>query len=218
MVTFRREDHERVAKGEITVTFRLWKSAKVKARKTYRTGLGTIEIEDVQVIPAALISKRDVPLTGCADIAAIRALAGEHTHTPVRPDTLLYRVQFRFLGDVAPSSAPTPATDLDALATRLAKMDWLSSRGPWTLDVLRRIEGGPRIAARILAVETGWPTLEFKTHVRRLKALGLTVSHEVGYELSELGRRYLASIDRAANQRRRAASERSRRTPARSRP
>jgi hypothetical protein len=200
VVTFRREDRERVAKGEITVTFRLWKSAKVKAGKTYRTGLGTIEIQNVEVMPAALISKRDVPLTGCADIAAIRALAGEHTHTPVRPDTLLYRVQFRFLGDVAPSSAPVAVADLDALAKRLVKMDRLSSRGPWTLAVLRLIERGPHVPARILAPEMGWQTLDFKAHVRRLKALGLTVSHEVGYELSELGRHFLASRADDGNQ------------------
>ena len=217
MVTFRREDRERVAKGEITVTFRLWKSAKVKAGKSYRTGLGTIEIEDVQVIPAALISKRDVPLTGCADIAAIRALAGEHTHTPVRPDTLLYRVQFRFLGDVAPSSAPAPVANLDALATRLAKMDRLSSRGPWTLAVLRLIEDGPHVPARILAAEMQWETLDFKAHVRRLKTLGLTISHEVGYEVSDLGRRYLASIAGGVTPRRRSAVARSRSTPRRSR-
>jgi hypothetical protein len=30
--------------------------------------------------------------------------------------------------------------------------------------------------------------------VRRLKSLGLTTSHEVGYEISDLGRRYLESI------------------------
>ncbi len=194
MVTFRREDRERVATGEITVTFRLWKSAKVKAGKRYRTGLGTIEVEDVQVMAAALISKRDVPLTGCRDIGAIRDLAGEHMQTPVGPETLLYRGQFRFLGDVAPSSAPPIVADLDALTRRLAKMDRLSSRGPWTLAVLRLIEGGPRIPARILAAEMGWETPDFKAHVRRLKILGLTLSHEIGYELSELGRRYMASV------------------------
>lgn len=198
MVTFRREDRDRVAKGDITVTFRLWKSAKVKAGKAYRTGLGTIEIEHVEVIPAALISKRDVPLTGCAD-------------------TLLYRVQFRFLGDVAPRSAPAPLVDLDALATRLAKMDRLSSRRPWTLAVLRLIEDGPHVPARVLAAEIGWQTLDFKAHVRRLKTLGLTISHEVGYEVSDLGRRYLASIAGAVSPRRRSAAARSRSTPRRSR-
>lgn len=217
MVTFRREDRARVANGEITVTFRLWKTAKVKAGKLYRTGLGTIEVEDVALIPAALISRRDVPLTGCRDIPAIRVLAGSHTHTPVGPDTLLYRVQFRFLGDVAPSSHLAAGVDLDALTQHLAKMDRVSSRGLWTLAVLRLIEDGPHVPARILAADLGWETLDFKAHVRRLKRLGLTISHEIGYELSPLGRRYLASIRSEISQPRRAGAVRSPRMPRRSR-
>ncbi len=99
MVSFRREDRDRVASGEITVTFRLWTTAKAKAGKTYQTGFGAIEVTDVQVIPAALVSDDDVAPSGCTDIAAIWALAGDHTKTVVGPDTLLYRVQFCFIGN-----------------------------------------------------------------------------------------------------------------------
>jgi hypothetical protein len=208
VVAFRREDRARVASGEITVTFRLWKTAKVRAGKRYRTGPGTIEIEDVQVMPAGLISKRDVPLTGCHDVEAIRELAGE---PPVGPETLLYRVQFRFLGDVAPSAARPPIASIEALGERLAKMDRLSRRGPWTLAVLRAIDAGPRVPARMLAAQLGWETLDFKSHVRRLKALGLTISHDVGYEFSEVGRRYLRSA-RRVSRRPRSGGERSPRT------
>src|SRR4029079_19539774 len=101
MVAFRLEDRDRVVRGEITVTFRLWRTSKVKAGKTYRTHVGLLEIEDVEVMPAALIRKRDVPLTGCPSIQAIRELAGEHTQTHVGPETLLHRVQFRCVGDLA---------------------------------------------------------------------------------------------------------------------
>ena len=130
MVTFRREDRARVATGEITVTFRLWQSAKVKAGKSYRTGIGTLEVEDVQVLPAGMISKRDVPRSGCRDVRSIWELAGEHTGSVVGPDTLLYRVQFRFLGDVAASSGPAASLDLNGLAKRLAGMDARPKLGP----------------------------------------------------------------------------------------
>jgi hypothetical protein len=98
MLMFRAEDRERVARGEITVSFRLWKSAHVKAGKRYETGFGTVEVDDVQVLPAAMISQEDVGPSGCPDIAAICALAGDHTGTVVGPETLVYRVQVRFLG------------------------------------------------------------------------------------------------------------------------
>jgi len=94
---FREQDRGRVARGEITVTYRLWKRAKVKAGKRYETGFGQVDVEDVQVIPAALIPPSDVAPSGCADIAAIRALAGEHTGTSVSDDTLLTRVQFTYV-------------------------------------------------------------------------------------------------------------------------
>jgi hypothetical protein len=191
MLLFRREDRERVASGEITVTFRLWKSAHVKAGKAYETGFGAVLVEDVRVLPAALVAEEDVPLTGCASIEQVWRLAGEHTGAPVGLDTLLHRVQFRFLGRVPPAAASQRELDRETLRVRLARLDAAHARGPWTLAVLRLIESAPRVPARLLAAELGWETPEFKAHVRKLKALGLTLSHETGYELSDAGRRYL---------------------------
>ena len=193
MLMFRREDRERVARGEITVTFRLWKSAHVRAGRTYESGFGRIEVEDVLVIPAAMISQDDVAPSGCADIAAIIELAGEHTKVRVEPDSLLYRVQFRYLGDSAMPAEPPPAPDMERVAERLERMDRLSSGGPWTLATLRLIERRPHVVARLLAAELGYEKLEFKANVRKLKALCLTISHEVGYALSDTGRAYLES-------------------------
>jgi hypothetical protein len=47
------------------------------------------------------------------------------------------------------------------------------------------------VVARRLAAKLDWDTPDFKAHVRKLKALGLTISCEVGYELSESGQSYL---------------------------
>lgn len=195
MVSFRYQDRGRVVAGEITVTFRLWKSGKVKAGKAYSTSIGTLQVESVDVLPAGLISKRDVRPSGCESITAIWELAGEHTNTVVTPETLLYRVQFCYLGEADHAQRTPPTTDLAQLAARLEKMDRLSRRGPWTLAMLRLIASAPQVPARRLAAELGWETLDFKAHVRRLKALGLTISHDVGYELSDLGRSYVDSLD-----------------------
>ena len=72
-------------------------------------------------------------------------------------------------------------------------MDQRSPRGAWTHAVLQAIETQPQVPARILCAPLDWERLDFKAHVRKLKAIGLTISHEVGYELSDLGRRYVAS-------------------------
>lgn len=218
MLSFRKEDRGRVVDGEITVTFRLWKTPKVKAGKRYATNIGTLEIETVEVLPAALVPRRDVKPSGCANIEAIWELAGEHTHTRVTPDTMLYRVAFRYLGDAPVEAERTGALADDELSRRLQAMDRRSTVGAWTERVLRSLQRRPHTAARLLAAEFGWPTLEFKARVRRLKALGLTTSHDVGYELAPAGRRYLRSLDkRALTARRRSVAPRSRRTRARSR-
>jgi len=98
---FRPEDRHRVANGEITVTYRLWARSHVKAGNRYETGFGTVEVEDVLVIPAGMIPESDVPLTGCESVDAIRALAAEHKRATLAPDTLLHRVQFRFLNSAS---------------------------------------------------------------------------------------------------------------------
>src|SRR5438477_13047022 len=96
MLMFRVEDRDRVAMGEITVTYRLWKYAHVKAGKTYPTGFGEAQIESVDLIPAALISQDDLHPAGCNSIEEVWRSA-EHGNTVVTADSLLYRVQFRFL-------------------------------------------------------------------------------------------------------------------------
>ncbi len=43
----------------------------------------------------------------------------------------------------------------------------------------------------------GRETLPFKIDVRKLKAMGLTVSHAVGYSISPRGAAYLAATTRS---------------------
>lgn len=191
MVAFRKEDREQVASGAITVSFRLWQRAQAKAGNRYATGFGTIEVDDVRVVPAALVTDEDVPRTGCSSVEEVWALAGEHTRATVTAETLLYRLEFRFLGDVPASVAKEAKTlPIAELVERLERMDSRSD-SPWTFRTLELIEAAPRVPARLLAPELGRERLDFKANVRKLKALGLTVSHETGYELSVLGREVL---------------------------
>jgi Mn-dependent DtxR family transcriptional regulator len=54
----------------------------------------------------------------------------------------------------------------------------------------------PHIRAPDLAASIGWETKPFKDNVRKLKELGLTISHSPGYELSPRGRTVLADLRR----------------------
>lgn len=52
------------------------------------------------------------------------------------------------------------------------------------------------MSASTLAPDAGLETKPFKANVRKLKELGLTISHDVGYSLSPRGRALLRRIDR----------------------
>ena len=60
-------------------------------------------------------------------------------------------------------------------------------------SVLRQIGDRPGVVSTVLAEAVGLERPDFKLRVRRLKALGLTESLEVGYRLSPRGRAFLAA-------------------------
>ena len=64
--------------------------------------------------------------------------------------------------------------------------------------MLGLLAANPRVRAQDLADSVGRDKASFKTDVRKLKALGLTISHSPGYELSPRGRALLDALDTAA--------------------
>lgn len=196
MLMFTSDDHERVAAGEITVTWRLWKYAHVKPGKLYASGFpfgGSIAVDDVREVRAADITDADALEAGQADAQALIEFARSHTGREVSPDTLLFRVRFHFEAE----SPPKPAYSIEEVTKRLARLDKASRTGPWTRQTLRLIEENPGVVSRQLAPQMDMPRDDFKLNARKLKALGLTLSLPVGYELTELGQGYLDSLEDA---------------------
>jgi hypothetical protein len=191
MLSFTAADHERVARGEITITWRLWKYAHVKAGRPYSTSFGFVQIEDVRLVRVRNVTDADAHEVGLADAAALVELACEHTGAIATPGTVLYRVQFRYL-ETPPER---PALSLYEIKKRLDRLDAASSRGPWTLATLRAIEVEAGVPARMIATDLGVDTPSFTRDIRKLKGIGLTISLETGYELSELGQTYLDSLE-----------------------
>lgn len=188
MQLFTREDHRRVVAGEITTTFRLWKSPHVKPGAVYPTPWGgAYRILDVRLVAARDLGDADAWAAGFPDRAALLRRVAAHTKARIAPGTTLYRVDVAY--DV---EAPRKrALSVDEALARLARLDRATT--PWTRTALELIERLPRVVARALAAEVGWETLPFKVNVRKLKALGLTTSHAIGYELTPLGQ---ACLDR----------------------
>jgi hypothetical protein len=95
-VEFSKELREDVLSGEITVSFRLWRRAKVKPGGRYRVGDGQIEVDSVELVPFSCIEDEDVRRSGEASLESLRQRAAHAG--PIAGDTLLYRIEFHVTG------------------------------------------------------------------------------------------------------------------------
>jgi biotin operon repressor len=177
--------------GSITVALRRWRRAQVVTGHEYRTGDGLVLAESVATITPADITPRLARDAGFADVqAAVADLRGD-------PDLPLYCIRFRPVSGPDPrdqlaATADLSDDDVRAISKRLTRMDAASKRGPWTITVLKQIASQPAVSSALLAPELDWDRPDYKLHVRRLKALGLTISLDVGYRISPRGEAYLA--------------------------
>jgi hypothetical protein len=184
---FRQVDLAAIAAGEITVAFRRWKRPMAKAGGTQTTPVGVLAFDSVERVDE--ITPADARRAGHRDPEAAWAMLR-------RREGDLYRIEFRLAGPdprIALRAADALTEDDRAdIAARLARLDRASTHGPWTEATLRAIADAPGTRAADLAERFGRERLPFKADVRKLKALGLTESLEVGYRLSPRGRAYLA--------------------------
>jgi hypothetical protein len=187
---------EPIAQGELTVTFRRWKRRQAIAGNRYRTAGGIIEAESVDVVTVDDITEADAR---AGLYPSVEALVADLRGTP---DLDLYRIRFHTVDEPDPRTVLAESSELSAdevanLDSRLARLDQASRHGPWTIATLRLIARRPAVRAGDLAEEVGRERLPFKTDVRKLKNLGLTLSLDTGYRLSPRGAAYLrARLDR----------------------
>ena len=182
-----------LADGSVTLTFRRWARPQVKVHGRYVTPAGVLEVDDVTQLEPADVTDEDARRAGFADrdelVGQLRGPEAGH----------LYRIAFHHAGD-DPRVALREDAELDAggvehLRTRLARLDSASPHGPWTRATLELIAAHPARRAGDLAAMVGRETQPFKTDVRKLKALGLTESLDVGYRLSPRGEALMARLE-----------------------
>jgi hypothetical protein len=179
--------------GTITACFRTWRRCQVVAGHRYRSPVGLVEVDAVRVLAGPSdITEADARAAGYPDVAAAAA-----DLRPGAADSNLYLVRLHHVDEPDPRSvlAATDALSDDdraELDRRLARLDRASKTGPWTMTVLRLIAEQPAVRAPDLAASLGRETQPFKLDVRKLKALGLTISLERGYRLSPRGEAYLS--------------------------
>lgn len=182
---------EGVARGDVTLAFRRWATSRVSAGRTFLSVAGVIVIDAVERIDPATITTEDAHAAGARHVedvlATLRGAAGD----PVFRITLSY-------GGPDPRHATAADTaltadDVAAIRAALDRLDARSGRGPWTRETLRLIEAGPGTRAVDLATSLGVEKDTLKRDIRKLKALGLTLSLDTGYTLSPRGAAWLSA-------------------------
>ena len=89
---FSPELRDGVARGDITVSIRLWKRPKVREGRRYVSDGFQIEIDSVEVLPFSAVTADDVSLSGESDRELLRRRAAHAG--PVDEHTLVYRIEF----------------------------------------------------------------------------------------------------------------------------
>jgi len=91
-VQFSPELRDDVAAGDITVSIRFWSRPKVKIGGRYAVGPVRIEVDALDLVPFASLTRADVRRSGERDREALRRRAAHAG--PIDDDTLVYRVEF----------------------------------------------------------------------------------------------------------------------------
>ena len=184
---------EKIRSGDITLIFRRWKRAGVKAGGTQMTQLGVVGVDSVDVVTERKITEADAKAAGFESKKALLADLYDREED-------IYRIGVRWVGEDPRKELRTndklTKTELDEIIANLRKLDAGSQRGDWTQLYLQMIHDQPNTHAQILAESIGLTIPTFKPWVRKLKALGLTESLRPGYRLSPRGQKILEALRR----------------------
>jgi hypothetical protein len=178
--------------GKISLAFRRWEKPNVKAGGSMKTALGVIGFTAVEPVREDSITRSDAVKAGYESLEAMMKDVNKGSRGSV------YKVKVKYLSE-DPRLELRERTELSEdefqkLKTRLDRLD--RTRGPWVLKVLKLIKRNPERRAGDLAEIMQMDRLDFKVNVRKLKNLGLTVSHEIGYSISPLGDRVMDELTR----------------------
>jgi hypothetical protein len=186
VLLFQKRFHAGLIDGSITLTFRRWEKPHVKPGGRYRVHpIGVVKVDALDIVEAHALTDADARGAGFVDLNEMKGWL-------VEKDAPLFKVTLHHEGDgdridLADDDRLTP-DDVAEIEKRLERLD---AKKKWTRKTLALIAQHPKIAASQLAKKVKRETAPFKVDVRKLKKLGLTMSFEVGYDLSPRGKKFV---------------------------
>lgn len=190
---FKEKHLQGIRSGEISLAFRKWKKPAVKTGSLVKTSIGLVEIKAVSEIDASEIEIVDAINAGFASLDELLQLLNK------TEQGIIYKIHVDYFDEdprIALRENINPENvELKEITSKLERLDRYSKRGNWTLEILKLIHQNPTLRAADLAQRTKWEKEWLKLNIRKLKNIGLTISHEVGYSISPLGEKYLKWLE-----------------------
>ena len=186
---FKREFHERIASGEVTVTFRAWSKAMAVVGHRYSVPpIGAIVVESVTRTKLAAVNHADARASGFAEVVELVSYLSKTSGRKLSGATPVFRVAFHHEPPRPADSTERTEVDRGKVERALSGYDRRSPHGPWTQKTLALIARSPGVSSAILARTLKRERLELKADIRKLKKLGLLDSLETGYRITPLGK------------------------------
>lgn len=193
---FKQKVLEGLKSGNISLAFRKWERASVKKGTVIKTAIGLIAVIDVEEIHQRELLLEDAVSAGYEQLEPLIKELNKNNGK-------LYKISITYAGE-DPRIPLREKVDLSGkefaiLKKQVERLDQYSRNGHWTIKVLQTIKENPRLRAVDLALKTGKSKEWLKLNIRKLKNLGLTISHDTGYTLSPLGEFFLSKISDVSN-------------------
>jgi len=178
--------------GKVTLQFRRWTRPSVKAGTLLKTAIGQVEIKSVDVVQEEDVTEREARAAGYQSRQELLQSLHQYGTGSIFRISVRYhsedpRIKLRSTTDIG-------AVKYDQLISKLHRLDAASKKGPWTKETLLIISNNPHVVSTELAAKLGRERMWLKLNIRKLKNLGLTISHDVGYEISPLGKVVLGRL------------------------
>ncbi|MDF3821931.1 ASCH domain-containing protein [Leptospira sp. 96542] len=185
---FKDEHLKGIKAGKIKICFRIWNQNKIKVGSEINTNQGIIKIKSIQIVNKDEISERDAKLAGFTSKDSLLI-----TLKPFNKNVKgkIYKIEVAFHSEdprIFLRNQKLNQNNEQMITSKLERLDKVSRNGHWTKKILLTIKNHPKQNASELSKITGFEKEWLKLNVRKLKNIGLTISHPAGgYEISPLG-------------------------------
>lgn len=181
-----------IESGKITLAFRRWQKPSVKEGSLLHTSIGLVKIGKIETVNENGITEKDALNAGFADKnQLLKSFTHNRTGTIFKISVRYHSADPRITLREQIELSEEQFTDLKE---KLERFDNHSKQGHWTEKILLTIQDNPNLHAIRISKLAGFEKEWVKLNIRKLKNLGLTISHKVGYELSPLGKTFVEKL------------------------